>query len=29
MLAILRFIFAMMTLSGALLVQSSRRGCEE
>jgi hypothetical protein len=29
MLTILRFIFAIITLSGALLVQSSRRGCEE
>jgi hypothetical protein len=28
MLTILRFIFAMMALPGALLVQSSRRGYE-
>ncbi len=29
MLTILRFIFAMMALSGGLLVQSARRGYEE
>ena len=29
MLTILRFIFAMMALSGGLLVQSARRGYED